>query len=93
MVETLAPRGKLDLAAVAQLHRDLHAVAEHDVVLDLTDVTQIGALCLQSCVAAARRAHVAGTSFKLAGVSPQVAEHITAMGFNSQNFAGDSDDT
>jgi chemotaxis protein CheX len=92
MAETLSPEGKLDLAAVAKLHGDLMAAQGKDITLDMSGVTQIGALCLQTCIAAARAAKEAGHGFELVNVPETVADHIQIMGCDAQNLAGDTHD-
>ena len=88
MPETLAPTGKLDLAAVSKFHKDLLAAADQDIILDLGEVTQMGALCLQACIAAAQLAQAGEHSFELHNVPDTVAENIKSMGFDAQNLLG-----
>ncbi len=86
MAEQLSPSGKLDLSAVAGLHADLLAVSDKDVTVDLADVTLMGALCLQSCLAAARAAKDAGTDFTFLNMTDQVRAQLSAMGFSPETL-------
>lgn len=87
MSDPLSPKGKLDLSAVASFHADLTARAGQDTVLDLSGVTQFGALCLQACIAAAKEAASAGVKFDIINVPEHVAAQIAAMGFTPETLA------
>lgn len=87
MAEVLELSGKLDVSAAAALQADLIALEGKDAVLDFTAVTQMGALCLQICLAAARAAQAAQSSFALANVPDPVLSQLTAMGFTPETLA------
>ena len=80
MSEVLYPRGKLNLAAAAALHSELGALKGRDVAVDLSDVTQLGALCLQVMIAAAKTAGDAGSKFRINGASARVTAQLDTMG-------------
>ena len=87
MGDPVAPTGKLDLAAVTELHQHFNDCSGQDVVLDLGNVTAMGALCLQLCLAAARDALKAGKSFEVVNVPDVVAAQIESMGFTATSLA------
>lgn len=87
MTESLMPKGKLDLSALPDFHASLLGCAGQDTLLDMSHVTQIGALCLQSCIAAARAADTAGKSFEVVHISDAVVAQIASMGFTPETLA------
>ncbi len=87
MAEPLAPEGKLDVTAAHALHADLVARLGQDIVIDFANVTQIGALCLQACLASAREAHSANTCFDVINVSDPVLIQLSSMGFTPETLA------
>ena len=80
MAEVVTLTGKLDLTAAAGLHSELGALKGHDVVLDLRDVTQLGAVCLQVLIAAIKTARESGTTFRVTSPSDRVSANLAAMG-------------
>jgi len=84
MAETLSLEGKLDLSAVPQLHDDLMACAGKDVIVSLAKVTQLGALCVQTLIAAANSARGGGHDFTLAEPSDRVLGQLAAMGMTPE---------
>lgn len=87
MTEPLTPQGKLDLSALPDFHASLLACSGADTVLDMTNVTQLGALCMQSCLAAARAADAAGQKFEIINVSDVVVAQLGCMGFTPETLA------
>ena len=87
MVEHLAPEGKLDVTAVGAFHTELVTRAGQDIVIDFENVTQIGALCLQACLAAARATQSANSSFDIINVSDPVLSQLSSMGFTPKTIA------
>lgn len=79
--------GKLDVTAAATFHAELAARIGQDIVLDCEKVTQIGALCLQSCLAAAREARKNKTRFDIINVTDPVLVQLTSMGFTPETLA------
>ncbi len=80
MAHVIAPNDRLDLPAVTDLHAQFAAAGDQDIVLDLSAVTQVGALCLQVMIAAGRAARENGTSFRIENVPEQVLDHLSLMG-------------
>ncbi len=87
MAETLNLEGKLDVTAVESLHEQCLALKGQDVVLDLSKVTLMGALCLQVCVAAARQALATNHSFTVVNTPDAVLAQINAMGLTPETIA------
>ena len=87
MAETVTPEGRLDVTAVKGFHAQMLARAQDDLTLDLGKVTQMGALCLQVCIAAARHARVENRSFRIINASDAVLGQISAMGFSPETLA------
>ena len=86
MVEKLSLKGKLDLAAVGELHTDLLACEGKDVIVSLGDVTHLGALCLQTMIAAATSARNAGHTFQVVDTSDRVLGQLSAMGMSPETI-------
>ncbi|MFK7745278.1 MAG: STAS domain-containing protein [Roseobacter sp.] len=78
----LAP--KLDLAASSALLSTLNAHKSEDVVVDLSDVKHLGALCMQVLLAAATTAQASGKSFSLTNTSDRVLEQMRVMGMTPE---------
>jgi anti-anti-sigma regulatory factor len=77
----------LDVTAVKALHTQVLAHCDDDLVLDLAKVTQMGALCLQVCIAAARHASGAGHAFQIVNASDAVLSQFHSMGFTPESLA------
>lgn len=86
MAEPLMPEGKLDVTAVKTLHAELVSRLGQDIVIDFEKVTQIGALCAQTCLAAAREAQSAQTCFDIINVSDPVLVQLASMGFTPETL-------
>ena len=87
MTEPLVLQQKLDLPAAAPLAEELKSRLGGDVVLDASEVTQIGALCLQVMLAAATSLKGAGHSLSLTNVNDRVVEQLAQMGFSPETVA------
>jgi len=80
MADPLRPEGKLDLGAANGLYESLAPRIGQNIEIDLGAVTQLGALCLQILLAAAKATKDAGHAFELSNVSSHIAEQIANMG-------------
>ena len=80
MSHVIAPVGRLDLSAAADLQAQLVAGTGKDVVLNMAAVTHVGALCLQVMIAAGRAAADCGKTFRLENTSDGVLDHFNLMG-------------
>ncbi len=87
MAEPLIPESRLDVTQAAGLHAALMARAGQDVTLDMAEVTQLGALCLQVLVSAARSLRAAGAALRLVNVPDKVLAQMTAMGMSPETIA------
>ena len=76
----IALTARLDSAAAAALARDLGTRLEQDIDLDAGDVTQIGALALQTLVVAAAHWRTAGRTFSVSNIPPAVRDQIADLG-------------
>tara|TARA_R110000787_G_scaffold48099_5_gene116162 strand:+ start:393 stop:668 length:276 start_codon:yes stop_codon:yes gene_type:complete len=86
MVDTLTLEGKLDLAAVGQLHDDLMARSGRNVIVNMSRVTHGGALCIQTLIAAAISARADGFSIKLTNTNDRVLGQLAAMGMTPETI-------
>lgn len=87
MADALSPKGKLDLSAASDLHAAFVAHPGGDVVLDLAEVSQMGALCLQVCVSAAKTLQAQGHQLGIVNTSDTVLAQLGAMGLTPQTLA------
>lgn len=87
VTEPLCPDGKLDVTAAPGLHAALLDRKDQDVQIDMTDVTLIGALCLQTLIAAARSAHEGHHDFQISNTSDLVLAQMAAMGMTPEQIA------
>jgi chemotaxis protein CheX len=75
----------LDLAAAQTLVNDLsNQDLSGNVVLDASEVTHLGALCVQALLAGARAAHAAGGSLKIENVQEKVDDQLASMGLSKE---------
>ncbi|MEP5729677.1 MAG: STAS domain-containing protein [Sulfitobacter sp.] len=86
MADPLSPEGKLDISTVPNLHQSLIAQAGQDIVIDLAAVTQVGGLCLQTFLAAAKDAKKSGNTFALINASDVVATQLGSMGYSPETL-------
>ncbi|WP_432816853.1 STAS domain-containing protein [Sulfitobacter sp. JB4-11] len=87
MADVLTPKGKLDLAAATDLRTALMAQPDGDITLDLGQVTQIGALCMQVCVAAGKSLRAKGHYLQIINTPDPVMAHLQAMGMTPETLA------
>jgi chemotaxis protein CheX len=80
----LAP--KLDLAAATDLMTTLKTFKEDEVVLDLSEVKHLGALCLQVLLSAATSAISENRKITLANVSDRVIDQMRLMGMTPESI-------
>jgi len=76
---------KLDLSTVSQLVTDLKAI-DGDVLLDATEVKQLGSLCLQAIIASARDAKTRGAKFEIQNGSDALRHQIEILGVTPDSF-------
>lgn len=86
MAERIALKGKLDLTAASHVHGLIAARRGSDVEIDLGAVSQIGALCLQVLISAAKTATAHNTAFSITGCATRVRDQMAAMGVPPENL-------
>ena len=89
MADTIKLPERLDLPAAQPFiqeitQKDLSA----GVVLDASDVTHLGALCVQAMLVSARASKAAGGDFKLENVSEKVEAQLSVMGLSVADVEG-----
>lgn len=87
MSEPIILPSRLDLPAASTLKTQLKDHVTEDLVLDLTDVKHLGALCLQVMLAAATSAASAGGSLSLINASDRVTDQLRVMGMSPETIA------
>ncbi|THH38477.1 anti-sigma factor antagonist [Aliishimia ponticola] len=85
MSEPLHLPERLDLAAATKLATDLRAM-DGDITLDASQVKHLGALCLQTLVAASRKAKAGGHSFALTDTPEKVLHQLEFMGASPEQL-------
>ncbi len=70
---------RLDLSVAMQLVSDLRKL-DGDIHVDASNVTHMGALCVQALIATARKADAEGRKFEISGVTDKVLEQMKVMG-------------
>ena len=78
---------KLDTATAAELQEMLAAAGESDLVLKASQVTQLGGLCLEVLLSAAKTANSAGKSLTVSEPSDKFAEHLAVFGLDISAFS------
>ncbi|MGZ2258007.1 STAS domain-containing protein [Roseobacter sp. A03A-229] len=81
----LAPR--LDLPAASALKTQLKEQSEGDLIMDLSEVKHLGALCLQVMLAAASSAVAAGRSVSVINATDRVTDQLRVMGMCPETIA------
>lgn len=87
MADALSPKGKLDLTAASDLHAAFIAHPGGDVVLDLNEVAQMGALCLQVCLSAGKTLHAQGHRLEIINTPDAVLAQMKNMGLTPEILA------
>lgn len=78
---------KLDLPAASPLAAALKSRMNEDLVLDASDVTQVGALCIQVIAAASRSLAAAGHGLTLTNMSDKALGQLANLGFTPESLA------
>lgn len=78
----LAP--KLDLSAASALLIELKKRRDAELVLDMSEVRHLGALCVQVLVAAATCALAEGRKISLINPSDRVIDQLRLMGMSTE---------
>lgn len=86
MSDPIVLTGRLDLAAAAPLQAQLSPLTSKPITLDLSAVTHLGALCLQTLIAAARACATEGGTLNLANVPDAVIAQLACMGSSPEQI-------
>jgi len=84
MSEPIKLGAKLDLSAASVLAADLKKCKDPEVVLDLSEVRHLGALCLQVMLAAASSALSEGRKLVCLNASDRVIDQLRVMGMTPE---------
>ena len=89
MSDTIELPARLDLPFAQKLLLD---IGERDlskgITLDASQVTQMGTLCVQVILAAAREAAEAGGDFKIENVNDRTVAQLGTIGLTPESLAG-----
>ncbi len=89
MAEPVILAPKLDMAAATELMTTLQSRSQHDaLVLDMTEVKHLGALCLQVLISAAKTAAAENRDFSIINVSDRVSDQLRVMGLTPDTLSG-----
>lgn len=81
----LAP--KLDVAQASELFSTLRENKDAEVILDMSDVKLLGALCLQVLLSAAKTANEDGRAITLTNASDRVIDQMRLMGMTPETIS------
>lgn len=84
MTEPLMLAPKLDLAAASGLMATLRDRSDDEVVLDMSEVKHLGALCLQVLLSAAVTAHQQKRKISIVNASDRVIDQMRLMGMTPE---------
>ncbi|MBD3663220.1 STAS domain-containing protein [Sulfitobacter aestuariivivens] len=93
MHSVIAPQGKLDLTAVPALYAQISAANDVDVEVDLTHVSQVGALCAQVLIAAGVHLRATNRRLSLSNVSDTLLRQFSVMGLTPERITEGCNDT
>lgn len=79
---TLAPR--LDLSAASALMNAFKDNTGDELIMDLSEVNHLGALCLQVMISAATAATAAGRTVSVQNASDRVIDQLRVMGMTPE---------
>jgi anti-anti-sigma regulatory factor len=80
MTEVLTLDGKLDANAATELHASLKPHLNADLTLDFAKVTELGALCLQTLIAAGIALREGGHQLTFLNIDKNVEMNMAWMG-------------
>jgi chemotaxis protein CheX len=70
----------LDLTAASRLHEQVLALQEENIAVDATEVSRVGAQCIQVLLSAAESWRVAGRTFSVNQASEAFAKSLQLLG-------------
>lgn len=87
MSDPIQLASRLDLPAASILKTKLTEHSEGDLVMDLSEVKHLGALCLQVMLSAATSALAADRSVSVINASDRVIDQLRVMGMTPEIIA------
>ncbi|MCV3272061.1 STAS domain-containing protein [Roseobacter sinensis] len=87
MSDPIVLASRLDLPAASALKTQLKEHAEGDLIMDLSEVKHLGALCLQVMLAAATGAVAAGRAVSVINATDRVTDQLRVMGMSPETIA------
>ena len=84
MTEPIVPASKLDLSAANDLATQLRQRDKGDIVVDMSQVTHLGALCMQTLISASGSLATKSRKLTLENVSERVEEQMRVMGMTPE---------
>ncbi len=78
---------KLDLAAATSLMTTLRASKDEEVVVDMSEVKHLGALCMQVLLAVATALNSEGRKMTVIEASDRVIDQMRVMGMTPESIA------
>jgi chemotaxis protein CheX len=84
---TLCPDARLDLPAASRLRQALQDCPDHEVIVDMAQVTHLGALCVQVLISAARSLQSQGRNLSMLNTTDRVLDQLRLMGFTPESIA------
>ncbi|MWB77437.1 STAS domain-containing protein [Pseudooceanicola sp. 216_PA32_1] len=87
MSDALLLPPRLDLPAAAPLAQAFRERLGADIAVDASQVTHLGALCLQVLLSAAITARRRGHALRLIAISDRAAQQLAQMGFTPDTLA------
>ncbi len=89
MTDIVKLPARLDLSAAPGLVADLQSQDfSKELTLDASEVKQMGALCTQAIISAARASYAAGGSLTMKDASERVQNQLACMGLSIQDLEG-----
>ena len=87
MPEPIVLSPKLDLAAASALLTTLRAHQATDLVIDMSKVKHLGALCLQVLLAMAKTSNAQNRTMTITNTSDRVIDQMRLMGMTPETIA------
>jgi len=87
MNKPLVLKSKLDLPAAGPLAKSILALENGDVVIDASEVSQFGALCVQVILSAATSVRKAGHTFSVLNANDRILEQLSHFGLTPESIS------
>jgi chemotaxis protein CheX len=87
MSEPIVLAPKLDLAAASALMTTLRAQDGPEIVIDMSEVKHLGALCLQVLLSAGKTFNAQNKTMTITNISDRVIDQMRVMGMTPETIA------